>query len=118
YLNDFSGALATAEAAIELAARVGHPRAEMIAHNAAIGAYRMTGELGLAKRHTERVLALIRGLGAKRFEAMNLNDEAVIMNAEGHRPEALDAIRCGLAISRQTGLSFMGPWLLGHLAIT
>ena len=35
YLNDLSGALATSAAAIELAARVGHPRAEIIAHNAA-----------------------------------------------------------------------------------
>jgi tetratricopeptide (TPR) repeat protein len=118
FLNDISGALSTATAAIALAARIGHPRAEIVAHNAAISAYRMTGELGLAKKHTERVLTLLRGLGARRFEAMNLNDQAEILNAEGCRSEALNAIRRGIEISRETGLGFVGPWLLAHLAIT
>jgi class 3 adenylate cyclase/tetratricopeptide (TPR) repeat protein len=118
YLNDFSGALATAAAAIELATRVGHSRAEIIAHNAAIWVYRTTGELERAKRHVERVQTLVRGLGARRFEAVNLNDRAAILNAQGRRSEALDLIQRGLAISRETGLGFMGPWILAHYAVT
>jgi len=117
FLNDFSGALATAATAIELAARVGHPRAEIVAHNAAIIGCRMTGDMDTAKTHTERALALIRGLGARRFEAMNLNDQAVILNAEERRAEAIDAVLRGMAISRETGLGFVGPWLLAHLAV-
>jgi tetratricopeptide (TPR) repeat protein len=118
YLNDSSGALATSQAAIELAARVGHARAEIIAHNAAVSAFRLTGALERAKTHAERALTLARGLGAGRFEAMSLNDQATILNAEGRRSEALNLIHRGLAISRQTGVNFTGPWILGHLAFT
>lgn len=118
YVINIAGALATSDAAIRLAARVGHPRAEMIAHNAAVSAYRMTGELHLARKHAERAQTLVQGLGARRFEAMNLNDEATILNAAGQRSEATELLRRGIALSRQTGLSFLGPWLLGHFAFT
>ena len=73
YLNDFSGALATVQAAVELAERVGHHRAEIIAHNAACNVFRTTGELDVQGRMPSgRWLA--RQLGAKRFEAVGLND--------------------------------------------
>ena len=32
--------------------------------------------------------------------------------------EAIDLLHRALAISRETGLSFVGPWILGHLAVT
>ena len=118
YLNDLQGALATSRTAIELAARVGHHRAEMLAHHAACRALCAMGEFGQAEPHAERALALIRRLGAKRFEATNLNERAVILRGEGRRVEALDLLRRALAISRETGISFAGPWILGHLAVT
>ena len=117
YLNDFSGALATSQTAVELAARVGHHRAEIIAHDAACNVFRTTGEFGRARPHAERALALARQLGAKRFEAVCLNDLAMVARAEAGRREALDLLHRALAISRETGLSFMGPWILGHLAV-
>jgi class 3 adenylate cyclase/tetratricopeptide (TPR) repeat protein len=118
YLNDFSGALATTQAAVELAARVGHHRAEIIAHNAACNVFRTTGEFRRAKLHAERALTLGRQLGAKRFEAVSLNDLAMVARAEASSAEVVDLLYRALAISRQTGLSFVGPWILGHLAVT
>ncbi|ANW02388.1 adenylate/guanylate cyclase domain-containing protein [Bradyrhizobium icense] len=118
YLNDFSAALATTQTAVELAARVGHHRAEIIAHNAACNVFRTTGEFARVKLHAQRALTLARQLGAKRFEAVSLNDLAMVARAEKSRAEAIDLLHRALAISRETGFSFVGPWILGHLAVT
>jgi class 3 adenylate cyclase/tetratricopeptide (TPR) repeat protein len=118
YLNDFSGALATTQIAVELAAQVGHHRAEIIAHNAACNVFRTMGEFGRAKVHAGRTLILARQLGAKRFEAVSLHDLAMVARADASRAEATDLLHRALAISRETGLSFVGPWILGHLAVT
>jgi ATP/maltotriose-dependent transcriptional regulator MalT len=118
YLNDFSDALATAQMAVELAARVGHQRAEIIAHNAACNVFRTTGEFARMRMHAERALMLARQLGAKRFEAVSLNDLAMVARAEASSTEAMDRLYHALAISRETGVSFAGPWILGHLAVT
>jgi tetratricopeptide (TPR) repeat protein len=101
-----------------LAARVGHHRAEIIAHNAACNTYRTTGEYLRARPHAGRSLALARQLGARRFESISLHDLAMAARAEAATEEALNLIRRALEISRDTGPSFAGPWILGHLAVT
>ena len=118
YLNDFSGALATTQMAVELAARVGHQRAEIIAHTAACTVFSTTGEFARAKVHAERRLILARQLGAKRFEATSLRDLAMIARAEASTAEAMDLLYRALAIIRETGVNFVGPWILGQLAVT
>jgi tetratricopeptide (TPR) repeat protein len=117
YLNCFQGALATSQAAIDLARRVGHHRAELIAHNAACNVFRTTGEVERAKEHAARALALAQRLGARRFEAVSLNDQAMVLRSEGQRLEAMDLLQRALDLSRETGISFVGPWILGHLAV-
>jgi tetratricopeptide (TPR) repeat protein len=118
YLNDFPAALATSRAAVELAARVGDHRAEVVAQHAASRVLCMTGEFEPAKPHAERALTLAQRLGARRFEPVSLNEQAMILRGEGRRAEALDVLHRALAISRETGISFVGPWLFGHLAVT
>jgi class 3 adenylate cyclase/tetratricopeptide (TPR) repeat protein len=118
YLNDFSDALATSQMAVELAARVGHHRAEIIAHYAACNTFRTTGEFARVKMHAERALVLARQLGAKRFEAVCFNDLAMVARAEASSAEAMNLLHRALAISRETGIGFVGPWILGHLAVT
>ncbi|UWU76496.1 AAA family ATPase [Bradyrhizobium huanghuaihaiense] len=117
YLNDFSDALATTQMAVELAARVGHQRAEIIAHIAACTVFRTTGEFARVKMHAERALILARQLGAKRFEATSLRDLAMVARAEASRTEAIEVLHRALAISREAGLNFAGPWILGYLAV-
>jgi class 3 adenylate cyclase/tetratricopeptide (TPR) repeat protein len=118
YLNDFSDALATSQMAVELAARVGHHRAEIIAHYAACNTFRTTGEFARVKIHADRALVLARQLGAKRFEAVCFNDLAMVARAQANSAEAMNLLHRALAISRETGIGFMGPWILGHIAVT
>ena len=96
YLNDFSDALATSQMAVELAARVGHHRAEIIAHYAACNVFRTTGEFARVKMHAERALILARQLGAKRFEAVCFNDLAMVARAEASSAEAMRPAAPGL----------------------
>ena len=49
---------------------------------------------------------------------MSLQDQAMVLRAEGRRSEALDLLQRALTISRETGITFVGPWILGHLAVT
>jgi ATP/maltotriose-dependent transcriptional regulator MalT len=116
YLSDFSAAMATSLTAVELAARVGHHRAEIIAHNAVLNIIRVTGELQTAQAHCDRAMTLGKTLGAKRFEAMSLLDLAMILNMEGHRSEARKVLSQALEVSRNTGVNFVGPFILGYIA--
>jgi hypothetical protein len=62
-------------------------------------------------------LSLSRQLGAKRFEAVSLHDLAMVARAETNRAETMDLLHRALALSRETGLSFVGAWILGHIAV-
>jgi tetratricopeptide (TPR) repeat protein len=104
-------------AAIEAARKVGHHRAELLGH-AMIGyALVELGEWDRAKAHLEESQALVRRLGAWRFEAQNLTWMARIVNAEGRRSEALEMLEQALEISRGTGIAFNGPRTLGSIAL-
>jgi tetratricopeptide (TPR) repeat protein len=99
-------------------ARIGAQRAEIIAHNALINALVGAGETDRAAAHVERPLALARGLGARRFEGTGLYYGAIVHKELGRRSVALDLARQALAISREAGINFAGPWILGFLAVT
>ena len=116
YTNDPRGMLEDALAAVEGAERVGHLRAEVIARDAAYTALYDAGELERAAEHLARAHDLARRLGARRLEAEVLLFRAQLELARGHRPEALASLREGLAISRETGMDYVGPALLGALA--
>ena len=118
YLNDFSAAMKNSLLAVELAARVGHQRAEIIAHNAVINIIRITGEIQTARAHFDRSMILVRTLGARRFEARGFLDLGMILNAEGRRSEAREVLHRALEISRETGVNFVGPFILGYIAVT
>jgi tetratricopeptide (TPR) repeat protein len=75
------------------------------------------GEWDRAKAHLEESQALVRRLGAWRFEAQNLTWMARIVNAEGRRSEALEMLEQALEISRGTGIAFNGPRTLGSIAL-
>ena len=46
---------------------------------------------------------------AKRFEAVSPHDLAMVARAEASSAEAMDLLYRALAISRETGLSHVGP---------
>lgn len=108
----FDQALAAAEAA----KRVGHHRAEINARLAATFAASTLGALDRLKVQAEEITGLVRRLGARRFLQGCLLYQGKAALAEGRREEALELIEEALAISRETGVGFHGPNILGGLA--
>ena len=68
FAGDTRGALAVADTAIALAARVGQRRAQMIGHHAAFFCRHALMEFEAAVRHAEAALTLARQVGARRFD--------------------------------------------------
>jgi class 3 adenylate cyclase/tetratricopeptide (TPR) repeat protein len=108
----FEQALAAAEAA----RRVGHHRAELNARVAAIFASSTLGELDRLRDQAEQALAIVRRLGARRFAQSCLLYLGKAALAEERREEAVQLLEEALAISRETGIGFHGPNVLGGLA--
>ncbi|MDJ1159517.1 adenylate/guanylate cyclase domain-containing protein [Chelatococcus sp. SYSU_G07232] len=105
------------QAAVAAAARVGHQRAEVIALGLVGLILLQTGAYERALPQIERHLSVCRGLGAGRFEAQSLLMKAEALRALGERAEAVRILRDALALSRQTGFGFIGPAILGALAL-
>ncbi len=71
-----------------------------------------------AKEQLENGLRLVDEIGATRFEAFLLIYLSRIVLAEdGNRAEALKMINRALEVSRKTGVTFLGPWVLSTLAL-
>ncbi len=104
-------------AAIEAARKVGHRRAELLGQVLCVYALVELGELDRAEVHSAEAQALVQRLGAMRFEAQNLTWLARIRIAEGRRSEALELLEQAHQISRDTGLAFTGPRVLGNIAL-
>jgi tetratricopeptide (TPR) repeat protein len=115
--GDFQRAFDLAFESIDAARRIGHSRAEMIAHHVAFMCRRARGEIDLARQHVSEAAALSRRLGARRFEAEALLFRAELDYFAGDRRTALAAARDADAICRETGLAYIGPMTLGGLAL-
>ena len=88
YSGDTRGALEDAQAAIDLAARIGHRRAEAIAHH---GAYQFSHALmafDAALEHAEHALKLARQIDSPRFEAEALAFRGELLRTTGRRAQA------------------------------
>jgi len=103
--------------AVTAAQRVGHSRAEMIAHHAASLCCKARAEFDTARDHIRTALDLSRALGARRFEAEGLLFAVDIDHAQGRREGLAETAREAVAISRETEMAYMGPMILGILAL-
>ncbi|HEX5080013.1 MAG TPA: AAA family ATPase, partial [Geminicoccaceae bacterium] len=117
YALKLADAAAGAQAAIEASTRVGHKRSLVIARHTAFFCAFVRADHAAADDHATHALELARQLGARRFESEALHFLGASRYAQGRQAEGLDLMRQGLAISRETGMAFMGPWLLGDLAL-
>jgi tetratricopeptide (TPR) repeat protein len=115
--GDTRSAVAVADAAIALAARVGHRRAEMIAHYVASQCRHALMDFEAASRHAEAILTLAQQLGARRFETGGLVFLADFHRLAGRRAEALALAKEAVRISREASPAFIGPYALGALAL-
>ncbi|MDX1400646.1 MAG: hypothetical protein R3245_01880, partial [Kiloniellales bacterium] len=116
YRGDLKAALQSSLEADEMARAVGHDRAAIIAHSACYLSFFAMGEMTRAQSHVEQGKELIEKIGARRFMARALQYEGKIALWEGHRVEALATFHEALAISRETGIGYLGPSLLADIA--
>ena len=118
YLIEIAEAREDAIAAVEAAERVGHQRAEMVARLTAGRILVELGDLSDAEAHIERGLELAELLGANRFKPFLMIHLARSRFIErGPQHDITQMVREALAISRETGIGFLGPWVLGTLAL-
>jgi len=116
YLNEPQQARDDGAATVRTAALVGQPRAEMLGETIGVYACYELGCYDAMKIHLEREMRLIRQLGARRFEAQNLEMHARLMLDTGARTEAVAFLRDALAICRDAGMQFCGPMV--HSALS
>jgi class 3 adenylate cyclase/tetratricopeptide (TPR) repeat protein len=116
YLNEARQAREDGAAAARAAGLVGQPRAEMLGEAMGVFACCELGDAEAARVHLEREMRLIRQLGARRFEAQNLEMRARLLIDAGRRSEAAAVLEESLAICRDVGTQFSGPKTLGALS--
>jgi class 3 adenylate cyclase/tetratricopeptide (TPR) repeat protein len=117
YVEGPKAALDVALAAVAAAERVGHQRAATVAHQGLFFSAYELGDFASAWKSAEVSLGLARQLGARRFEAESLACRGVLHAATGHSSAGLDDINQAIAIFRETGMTYMGPAVLGMLAM-
>jgi tetratricopeptide (TPR) repeat protein len=117
YFRAQSDALADALASAEAAARVGHQRAELNARLAAIFALYEMAEFGRVKKEVGKASALVRALGAARFDQPCLLCLGKVALAEHRRTDAIELLSRALAVARETSVGFHGPTICGALAL-
>jgi tetratricopeptide (TPR) repeat protein len=116
YFQPHQAVFDQALAAAEGAKRVGHHRAEINARMAALFAASTLSALDELRGQVEEITALVDRIGARRFLQGCFLYQGKAALAEGRREEALELLQEALAISRETGIRFHGPNVLGGLA--
>lgn len=117
YLNELSEALNDSLESASSASKVGHVRAEIVSRLTAGWIYIEQCDLENASEQVELGLTLTERLGAKRFEPFLSESKARILMAQGEQRQALQVIQTALEQNRDGGMQFIGPWLLGTLAL-
>jgi class 3 adenylate cyclase/tetratricopeptide (TPR) repeat protein len=118
YMNELREAVADGMAAAEAGAKIRHRRAEMLGRLLAGFVGIDLGEFFLAKLQLDLALELARKLGTGNFEAEALAHKAYALCLQGRRTEALPYAEEALTITRRSGMTFFGPYVLGVLART
>jgi class 3 adenylate cyclase/tetratricopeptide (TPR) repeat protein len=116
YLNEARRAREDGDAAARAAALVGQPRAEMLGETMGVFACYELAEYSAMKDHLEREMRLVNQLGARRFEAQNLEMHARMLLDLGHRADAAEILRQALAVCKEAGTQFSGPKAIGALS--
>ncbi|MFM0715621.1 adenylate/guanylate cyclase domain-containing protein [Paraburkholderia strydomiana] len=116
FLNEARAAREDASAAAHAAALVGQPRAQMLCETLGVFASYEIGDMKSVLVHLDRELQIIRQLGARRFEAQNIEMRARVLLDSGRRREAAELLREALAICREVGTQFSAPKAVSALS--
>jgi tetratricopeptide (TPR) repeat protein len=116
YLQRLSEAVSIIEEARKMALRAGNPHAEMFATQSLGVVLTQSGRADEAMRHLPAALDQARTLGARRYESNLLCHMAECALHQGRQGEGLQAAQDAVAISREVGIGFVGPYALAILA--
>jgi tetratricopeptide (TPR) repeat protein len=117
YLNQTRQAQLDGAATVHAAELVGQRRAQLLGESIGVFSCYELGAYEEMADHLERELHLARQLGARRFEAQNLEMRARRLLQIGRRPEAAVLLRECIAICREVGMHFIGPRAHGALCL-
>jgi class 3 adenylate cyclase/tetratricopeptide (TPR) repeat protein len=118
FLGEIDRAFGEAREAMHLAERCGLLRAQILClHSLGFPHVWYLDDLAEAETPLQRALELSRATGARRFESETLGMIAQLRWRGGARGEALALARQGLALARETGIHYLGPMLLGQVAL-
>ena len=115
-MNDLPKALEASVLGAETGEQIGHERAALLAHfGVSLVCFDM-GDWDRCAKHVARMKELIERIGTRRFMARALHQEGRLQLAVGRSEEAADLFRKAMEISRETGIGYCGPLILGTLA--
>jgi DNA-binding SARP family transcriptional activator len=117
YCEGVARSLEYCRSALELSARIGEPRAEVVAYDVQSGLLLMSGDPEGAFAAGESALKLTRRMGARRFEADACLGMALSMHAIGNASEASELIALAEESLIETGTGFSGPWVMAAKAV-
>ena len=117
FLNDLSGCLENNSTVVERAIKIGYQRAELLARVGLAEGLLEIGDWQGVLEQAEKGLMLARRLGARRFEAESLSDSGEALARLGQRTKAEQQLEAAFTISRESGLTYNGSWILGALAL-
>ncbi|MDB5907910.1 MAG: hypothetical protein JWP34_2024 [Massilia sp.] len=118
YLGQPREAAADALQSAELSRKVGNRRAEIVARMTAGWVMVATGQLDLAAEEVAHALHVTRAMGASRFEPFLVESQSRIAWLAGDHALAERHIsEAAAAVDRLQLHRFIGPWVLGTLAL-
>ncbi len=116
YLQRLSEAVPFVEATRIMAVRTGNPHAEMFATHSLGVVMTQSGQTDQATKHLSAALDQARALGARRYESHLLSELAEGALYQGRRADSLTLAQDAVAIAREAGMGFTGPYALAVLA--
>ncbi len=116
YLNELGEALEDGLSTVAAAAKIGHQRAELLGRIIIYWVFVQMADVDAARKQVREAQILTDRLGARRFEAQNLLCLTKLLRGEGRRSEALKLCEKAQAMSRDTGVGFIGPQVWAEVA--
>ncbi len=117
YCLQFEQGLEDCRSVIDLAARVGQARAEIVSRSTSCWVLLEQREFALAEEHARRGVDVANRIGARRLIPAFSDPLAQIRLHAGDRAGAVKLLESGWAISQETGVTQVGPCVLGALAL-
>ena len=117
YCLQFAQALEDCRSVIDLAAKVGQARAEIVSRTTSCWVLLEQHEFALAEEHARRGADLAERIGARRLIPVFSDPLAQIRLHAGDRAGAIELLEKNWAISQETGVTHVGPGVLGALAL-